>query len=359
MVTDFFKAFTRSTRHLAAFIGALLAFSSGATAQSDASQSYSSKSASSKSYLAQFEPLISEHKDRPFSGELLISRGSDPLYHYNSHEALEGPQYIVGSISKQITAALVQQQIEQGRLSVSAKLGDYLQQDAALDAMPLMQLLNHTAGLQKGDKPPVSPSDGQFRYSNQGYNLLGQAVEKVSGRSYAQLAQSMFDQCGMKDSFAPVGDKQLERATGLVAGFFERVPGTLEPVPKSFPVESVPSGGVVSTVKDLARWNRCLYQTDKVASDSVLLSTPTSVRKHRWGDLGYGAGLQITETAAGPEYSHSGYVLGYISTMTYYPKHDISLILLENVAWNPGDMQRVFGLHDQLRNRLVQRLAGS
>lgn len=359
MVTGFIAGLVSSARSFAVFSGVTLFISTGAVAQGDAAQSDSSNSDSSNSYAIQFEPLISEHKDRPFSGELLISRGNDPLYHYSSHKALEGPQYIVGSISKQITAALVQQQIEQGRLSASAKLGDYLQQNAVLDAMPLGQLLNHTAGLQKGDKPPVSPSDGQFRYANQGYNLLGQAVEKVSGQTYAQLAQTMFDRCGMKDSFAPVGDKQLEQANGLIAGYFEPVPGTLEPVPKSFPVESVPSGGVVSTVKDLARWNRCLYQTDKIASDSTLLSMPTSVRKHRWGDLGYGAGLQITETAAGPEYSHSGYVLGYISTMTYYPKYDISLILLENVAWNPADMKRVFGLHDQLRNRLVERLAGS
>lgn len=56
------------------------------------------------------------------------------------------------------------------------------------------------------------------------------------------------------------------------------------------------------------------------------------------------------------EWSHSGYIPGFISTVSYYPKEDVTMVLLENTSWMPDDMDRVFYYHDHLRKVLIGKI---
>ena len=126
---------------------------------------------------------------------------------------------------------------------------------------------------------------------------------------------------------------------------------------KDLPASSAPSAGIISTAEDLVAWNQCLHHSDLISAKShVQMVTKAATRKHRWGELGYGFGLQLSDKTAMQEWSHSGYVLGYISTLSYYPKSNTSMVLLENTSWYPKDMTRVFYYHDQLRSQLLKQL---
>lgn len=90
---------------------------------------------------------------------------------------------------------------------------------------------------------------------------------------------------------------------------------------------------------------------------AMITPTPSAKRSHRWGVLGYGYGIQVSDREGLQELSHSGYVPGYISTLIYYPKQLFSVVVLENTAWLTNDISRVFSVHDRLREIIRNRSA--
>lgn len=301
--------------------------------------------------------VMQDKAERPFDAQVLISP-SDQADIRLASPAKAQRQFVIGSLSKQITAALLLRLVEQGRASLTDPPEKYLPDlpQEWQSHLTLGQMLNHTSGIVALDKP-LTGEPGRFRYSNLGYDLLGQIIESVGEGSYAEQAMVLFRLCQMTHSFAPGSPHPISSAANLAPGQTERQDGTLVALEQPLPQASVPSGGIVSSAPDLAAWNRCLYQSDRVLEDKGSMLMPTSTRQHRWGTLGYAAGLQVAETDAGIEYSHSGYVPGYIATMSYYPQHQVTLVILENVSWYPGNMPRVFGMHDRFRNELIRQLA--
>lgn len=256
-------------------------------------------------------------------------------------------RFVIGSISKQMTAALVLREVERKRVDLDAPIGTYLTLSADwASRVSVRQLLNHTSGVAALDKPLASEPGSTFAYSNLNYDMLGQIVERRSGQRFAAAAARLFAMCGMTSTTAA----DPARATGLAAGFSEERGGVLSRVKPDGGLAHVPSGGIVSTARDLVRWNLCLHGGRAVSAASYgAMTRPSSTRQHRWGTLGYGFGLQVTEQDGLTEFSHGGYVPGYIATMTFYPRARRTLVVLENTSWDADDMARVFAPHDALR----------
>ena len=326
------------------------------------------ETASDWAVLDQALATPSDSKVPAFNGAVLVARGNQVLFQRQlgladrqSQAVMSADsQFVIGSLSKQITAVLVLEQVRQGRVMLDAAIGDYLPLSTDWrDKVTVRHLLNHTSGLRRMDKPLIAEPGRQFAYSNLGYDLLGQLVAARSGQPYHQLAAGLFARCGMTASFAPSVGRPQSTAGQLVSGYFESEPGTATKVSREFPMDSVPSGGIVSTAGDLLAWNLCLH--GQKAIDRKVhrqMVNPGAVRPHRWGELGYGFGLQLSGEGEPREWSHSGYVPGYIMTMSYYPDADLSLIVLENEARHWSDMARVFYYHDALRQLLLARLPG-
>ena len=300
---------------------------------------------------------------RAFSGVAVIAKGNDITFSYTSASqsassdlaapafTLQTP-FVTASLSKQMTAALVMREVDQGRIDLDAPITQYLQylKGNWNAVITVRQLLNHLSGIVAMDKPLKTVPGDVFAYSNTGYNLLGELVATTSGKDYGTLASDMFVYCGM-DNTNPSSN------THNALRYHEKSSGELVAITKDLPASSAPSAGIISTAEDLVAWNQCLHNSDLISAKShVQMVTKAATRKHRWGELGYGFGLQLSDNTAVQEWSHSGYVLGYISTLSYYPKSDTSMILLENISWYPKDMTRVFYYHDQLRNQLLKQL---
>jgi CubicO group peptidase (beta-lactamase class C family) len=200
------------------------------------------------------------------------------------------------------------------------------------------------------DKPLSFRPGTQFLYSGiVGYRLLARVAEKASGKTYPELAAALFKQCGLRNTTIPA----LYHKGSLVGSFTEAPDGELKP--QKYAMKDLepptPAGGVISTVKDLARWNECLHG-GKLLKESAykLMTTVYAARPHgRWGEVGYGYGLQIDNGGGVVEYSHSGTLTGFIASNLYYPASGTSIVVLENVAWDLNDQVRMFYFHDQIR----------
>jgi hypothetical protein len=69
-------------------------------------------------------------------------------------------------------------------------------------------------------------------------------------------------------------------------------------------------------------------------------------------------GVQIDERDGAPEISHGGHIDGYITTLIYYPRSQVSVVILENAGWRSEDIPRAFASHDKLREAVRELAAG-
>jgi D-alanyl-D-alanine carboxypeptidase len=325
----------------------------------------SQAAAASPELARQLDAVVSAREPRPFQGTVLITQGDTVLYRAaqgrDGDRALTpGSQFLIASLSKQMTAALVLREVDAGRLRLDAPLQAYLPTLRAewASEVQLQHLLNHTSGLVARDQPLKTRPGEAFAYTNLGYELLGETLERVSGKPFAALVAGLFKRCGMDDSAAPPSGTPAglrKRFPALVAGFTEQEDGSLKAEEGLRNASANPAGGLLSTVGDLARWNACLHGGTllKAATyEAMLRPAPGAQRSHRWGPMGYGYGLQVLEQDGLLEFSHSGYVPGYISTLIYYPRSRVSVAVLENTAWLPSNMERAFHVHDAIRQRI-------
>ena len=166
---------------------------------------------------------------------VIVTRGGETLYRAERGLAdVEARRPItpdsvfrLGSITKQFTAAVVLQLVQEGRISlddpVSRFFPDYPQPGASAT---VRQLLNHTSGIQSytgipgwmveentnrphttaemialfRDLPPPTPPGQAWAYSNSGYVLLGAIVEQVTGQPWHRaVAERIAGPLGLDD----------------------------------------------------------------------------------------------------------------------------------------------------------------
>ena len=142
-------------------------------------------------------------------------------------------KFRLGSITKQFTAMLTLQLVEQGKIKLDAKISDYLtdyRQDIG-QKVTIHHLLTHTSGIpsytgQPGffenvSRNPYKVGDfvkkytsgelefepgSKFSYNNSGYFLLGAIIERVTGKAYEQalkeliLRSSWYEEHGLRSS---------------------------------------------------------------------------------------------------------------------------------------------------------------
>jgi D-alanyl-D-alanine carboxypeptidase len=329
------------------------------------------ESSSQASFSKQVDVLLQTTKPHPFNGVVLVSKGLQVLYHKaeglddrNLNKRLtRNSQFIIGSVSKQMTAGLVLREAKDQRLRLDAPIKTYLPNlsDQWANEVTIKQLLNHTSGIERLGTPLRSKPGKVFFYTNIEYDLLGQIVEKTSGKPFSVVAGEMFKFCGMDATTAPVSSTLAvlqQKLPQLATGYTEQPDGSLKTEESRRDAATNPSGGIISSASNLQRWNTCLHGGKLIAPatyQAMIDPVASAVRKHRWGEVGYGYGVQVLNQNGLLEISHSGYVPGYISTLIYYPKKQLSIVVLENTAWLTNDMGRIFFFHDEVR-QLVRNL---
>ncbi|MCT8987517.1 serine hydrolase domain-containing protein [Shewanella phaeophyticola] len=300
---------------------------------------------------------------RPFTGNILIRDNQQTYVDLTIGEHIHADsRFLIGSISKTITATLVMRAVDQQKLSLNDDITEHLN-IVTEHPITIAQLLNHTSGIL----PPKSPSlkarsqfipGSQFSYSNYGYKLLGDILSQSDQKPYAELVNQFAKQYQL-DISADVGEitDLYAQQPRLVHGFMEQQQQRV--LLDEFTIDNgfIAFGAMQASSQGIAAFIEGLTQQQFLSATSLqAMTSPSAKRPHRWGELNYGYGLQISQLPGLVEYSHTGYLPGYISAMIYYPQTQLSVVILENTSWDLDNMERVFGLHDKIRQTIRNQI---
>lgn len=221
------------------------------------------------------------------AGTLLVERDGKVILHSgygiadrgHGVRATTSTPYLLGSLSKQFTAAAIYKLESQGKLRLADTLGQWFA-EAPVDkrGITIDQLVHHTSGLpylNRGDLydsvtvdsmvretlfyPLEFTPGARYSYSSPGYNLLGVLVARASGLSFdGYLRAELFDPAGMKET-GFVDETHRWTASKRTPSYSSEGPDPDAPLyPAAYAAKVVGSGGVISTSGDLWKWEQAL-----------------------------------------------------------------------------------------------------
>lgn len=275
-----------------------------------------------------------------FNGVVLLSKKGKTVY-YNVQGFANfdkkiplaiNSQFEIMSNSKQITAVLILKEYEKGRIDLQAPIKKhlpYLTQSWA-DSVTVHQLLNHTHGIADLKKPLLFKPGTDFKYGDLSFSLLGRIIESTSNKSYSEMANTLFKELKMKNTFCYSKDKTQY----LVSGY-SNDKNAFEMVRISqITPENLGADGIISTVNDLAIWNNNLHKGKILRPETYQLMIHYNIKAQHnvFGKEkeGYGYGIRIVDHQTPKYIGHTGLGDGFSSVNLYFPESDVSLIILEN-----------------------------
>tara|TARA_R110000751_G_scaffold3930_4_gene18445 strand:+ start:38924 stop:40012 length:1089 start_codon:yes stop_codon:yes gene_type:complete len=257
----------------------------------------------------------------------------------------------IGSISKQFVSAATMLLVEQDKLKVSDPIHLYLPfLPSEWLGVTVHQLLTHTSGIPDYEEIAsydiyrlrVTPEDiikiAQSRpmdfepgtgwyYSNTGYYLLSMIVEKIEGLPLAKVLE--------KRIFAPLKMTQTRMADpeAIIAhrasGYWVNKTNDLINRNPTETSSTLGAGGLLSSVTDLAKW-------DKALSDDSVLSSQS--KEQMWSEVlvprgknpHYGYGWELEDFEGLPATFHYGQVAGFNTEFVRLTEQGIAIIVFTN-----------------------------
>src|SRR5262245_6010263 len=307
--------------------------------------------------------LTSYHDAGLFNGTALVSDGGKVMFKKGYGFAdfewkianTPDTKFRIGSITKQFTATVIMQLVEEKKLSLDATLGSvlpYYRADTGA-RVTVQHLLTHTSGIPSYTGLPNFFRDvsrnpygvrefvekycsgdlefepgSRFLYDNSGYFLLGAIIETVTNKPYAEvLRERVFGPLGMAgsgyDLSAPILEK---RARGYESG--PTGVRNADYLDMGLPYAA---GSLYSTVEDLYIWDQALY------GEKVL---PSKAKERMFTpSLGnYGFGWIIQKRSIGVDKAerlsigHDGGINGFTTKITRLPEDHHLVVLFNNTG---------------------------
>lgn len=305
----------------------------------------------------------------PFNGMMLVQDGKEiiiksQLSTYKTEEQvmyLQSP-FVIGSVSKQFTAVMILQALDEGLLRLEDPIHHYLPglKQSWADSVTILHLLTHMHGIVWWDIPLAFRPGTRMDYENGngiGYLLLSQIIEAVRHTGFAKVSANLFAQCGMKNTRYP--DK--EQMKNVYHGYEIDKKGNLIPTLEIEP-ERVPSGGFISTSEDLCKWNYALHHGKLLKPETyqrMITPHPGAIREHQvWGRTYYGLGTTVSMEREYVQVGQTGYAPGYACMNYYFPHKDVSVIMLQMVIRDADPLADAYRRHQRLLHLVQHELKG-
>lgn len=298
----------------------------------------------------------------------------------------------LGSNGKAITATMIGALVEQGRLTLETTLAEALPDLASTmraeyRQATIRQLLGHSAGIRPytdlgefgsfmrstsdtvaqrkafavhvlSQKPLFAPGT-RHTYSNAGVALAGIVAERITGRSYEKLVDSLvFKPLGGRAQFGNPGTDTVPQPFGHTRGRGNQ-PRIVDPRDADYvvPPVIVAAGDASMTLMDYAKFLqmhlRGLRGVDGLLKAATIRDLHAAIAPVDTGTK-YGAGWGVGITRDGFEtHGHSGSAGAYIAIAAIQPVRDFAVAILTNIG---GDND-VFPEVAKLRPVVTQRLA--
>jgi CubicO group peptidase (beta-lactamase class C family) len=287
-------------------------------------------------------------------GDTLVARGYGRADVENDVPMTVDHVFQLASITKQFTAAAVLQLVEEGKVDLDAPITRYLPQAPVQGrTMTVRQLLSHTAGIADYADVPTPPGSGrldapsdsllalvrgvppyfepgtQLRYSNTGYALAGQLIEKVTGRPYAAVVEErVLRRAGLARTHFCTPHALVPR----IARGYAAHRDSIRPAEFISPSKPWAAGGFCGTARDIAHWNGAVHARRGGAvlapASYDAMVRPATVGRGRVGR--YALGVMLDPVAGRRARSHAGDITGFTTFTTWLPDDSLNVTVLVN-----------------------------
>jgi CubicO group peptidase (beta-lactamase class C family) len=309
--------------------------------------------------------LISAYADNgQFNGVILVKKGKNVVYENAFGLAnrewdipnTQDSKFLIGSIGKSITAFMTLMLADDGLIDLNATINEYIPEYSGpgKNKATIHQMLTHTSGIPNhGAIPNLSkklvrwtfdtdqylalikdlelkfePGTG-FEYSGIAYNLLAIICERVTKMDFGDLLKErLFNPLGMNNT---KHDKNLDIDSKRADGYeYHLLEGYMHPSYIEM-CHVKGSGGILSTVDDLAKFNNECFNTQKLLSKDLYNKMFTCYVKD-WQYYGYGWWItdKIIDIDTLKLISHGGSTDGYKAYSTRVLEDSIDILLFQN-----------------------------
>jgi CubicO group peptidase (beta-lactamase class C family) len=290
------------------------------------------------------------------------------------HGVANTPQTIFesGSVAKQFTAAALVLLQQDGKLKIDDPVRKYIPELPEYEKpITIRHILTMTAGLRdwgsvmaltgagRGDRVinqaialdviyrqkhlDFTPG-AEYSYSNSGYQLAAEIVERVSKQKFpAFLEERIFKPLGMKNSSTRDNYQRIVR--GRAQGYSRQ--GANSPWELNMPFMNVyGNGGMLTTVGDWLKWNAMLEA--RAWNPKLVDELETQAVLNDGRKANYGLGLQIETFSDGnKDLKHGGSTAGYQTFLGRFPDKKLSVAVLCN-GTSPGAGELAYGVYDEI-----------
>ena len=253
-----------------------------------------------------------------FNGAVLVAEKGNIIYkeafgHANMEWDIPNTvdtKFRIYSMTKQFTAMLVMQLVEDGKIKLEHTISKYLpyyRKDIG-NSVTIHQLLTHTHGITEpsDDMLPIIISEpieeaiktyfsqdqefqpgSEFNYSGLGgYVTIGTILEKVTGKTYESLLKErILEPLNMKNTFYLNYHSIIKNRASDYRNMYKGMIHRIQP----YPVHANGASSIISTVDDLFLWDHALY-SEKLISRKYrdFLFRPHAIPESRSYQYGYG-----------------------------------------------------------------------
>lgn len=306
-----------------------------------------------------------------FSGNVLIAENGQILFQktYGLADIEKNvpndfqTRFLLGSVSKQFTAAAIVLLKEAGKLQYDDLVTKYLP-GLPYTGITIRQVLNHTSGLPDYDAlmqhkwdiskfatnddmlkmlvqynpDPFFPPGQKYLYSNTGYAILALVIEKVSNTSYPDFMKNkLFSPLGMSNTLIYTRRARPMQVADAAIGYVYNDSLKTFVLPEQHPMwknalwEDGVYGedGVNSTVGDMLKWDQVVYTHALLTTDDWQQILAPGKVVEGTNDYGFGWHI-INPNANGRIAYHSGGWPGFIAYNEQGLDKNYSIIILRN-----------------------------
>lgn len=270
----------------------------------------------------------------------------------------------VGSVSKTFTATTVMRLVADGLVDLDDPVRRYvpelrLRDEQTAQAITVLNLLNHTSGLDWGlqidtgegddavasyvekmvELQVIAPPGVRASYSQAGFNLAGRIIEKVTGLSFESAVMSLvLEPLGLAHSFY-AHDAVMTRR--FAVGHNRDEDGNLSIAHlRRRPRGDNPGGGLASSVADQIWWARFHLGDGRSPDGARLLPTKLFQRMQestiglRGSNMGHAIGICwfLRDIDGVRTVGHGGSTNGQFAELLLVPERDFAIVALSNAG---------------------------
>lgn len=292
----------------------------------------------------------------PAGGSITVTAGVADLSREPAPIAVNTP-WIIGSTTKTFVAMVVLQLAQEEELDLDATLESLFPELPAASRITARQLLQHTSGVNEyldadavlrdarrewsareliavalSGGPVAEPGAG-YHYANTNYLLLGELIERQTGRPwYAEVRSRILEPLGLRHTGYAGEPSALRLGTGHVIEHGEFVEAT----DRWHPSVGGAAGGMYSTTADLLAFTLALFEGNLLDAKRTA-EMRTFIPGERYGHVSHAYGLGLERYAAGnlTVLGHMGVGSAHGSFIGYDPASRAAVVVQIN-ADTPG-----------------------